>query len=1143
MVIRCKFCNTSHPRDKLKCPAWGKTCSLCKRKNHFAVVCNAQRRSFGPRKSVSGVNVETDSSEEEYIALLETKEEVGAVTSDQYTYRPSAPLMINRKLERFQLDSGATVNVLSKSTLEGCFRKPIKNLVKTNTTLVMYNGSEVKPIGKTRIQVINPKNQKKYSVEFMVVEENCKSILGAKASQLMNLLLVNKENIFTTESSVKDVPKFITKQHLIEEYPEVFQGQGILPGTLHLEIDESVSPVQLPTRKIPLAVKDQLKAELNRLVDANVIAPVDTPTPWISALVVTVKKNGDIRLCIDPKPLNRALKRNHYPTPTIDDILPDLAHARCFSVLDAKNGFWHVRLDEPSSYATTFGTPWGRFRWLRMPFGLSPAPEEFQRRVNDILLGLPGIKVIADDILVFGCGQTDEEAYQDHDKSLRLLMERCKEKGLKLNPDKIQLQLNEVSYMGHCLTANGLKIDPEKTKAIRDMPVPTDKLGVQRLLGMANYVQKFAPRLAEITTPLRDLIKKGNEFKWEEHVHGRALNEIRQILSEPPVLRFFDPNVVPVLQCDASMNGLGACLLQNNQPVAYASRSLTPTEVQYAQIEKEMLAIVFGMERFESYLYGRKVKVESDHKPLESILKKSLLSAPKRLQRMMLRLQKFELEVVYKKGPLMFMADTLSRATLNQPNTNGTGETEEVMIMHDNRSETEREIEQIDMLQDLAVSESTLVQIKEQTEADSHLQALVRIVKEGWPSTQAEVPPALRVYHPFRDELTVQNGVILKGERLIVPAGMRAEMKEKLHHNHSGIQATLRRAREICYWPGMNKDIEEVIAKCNICAQYRAANQKEPLMSSPVPTRPWESIATDLFELRGKDYLVTVDYYSNFIEVDRLYSKTSTEVIHKLKAHMARYGIPERVVSDNGPQYSSSEFQDFATKYEFEHVTSSPRYPQSNGKAESAVKTAKRLMEKALVAKRDPYLALLEHRNTPSDGMSTSPAQRLLGRRTRTTIPTSRQLLEPTWWHSAEQELQQAKTKQAYYYNRGSKQLPALEVGDAVRMMPEKGRKTWRKGKVKAIVSPRSYIVRTDSGGNYRRNRRHLRKTLAPDDAEADIELPMEEQDRADSQPPIACEGPVSQQPDDHATPIVTGRTSSRQKRRPAYLEDYVTES
>ncbi|CAB4017254.1 Hypothetical predicted protein [Paramuricea clavata] len=173
MLIKCKFGNKSHPRGRFKCPAWGKTCSLCERKNHFAVVCNAQRRPFSQRKSVSGVNDDTESSEGEYIALVETKEEVGAVNSDKYTYKSSAPLMINKNLENFQLDSGATVNVLSKRTLAGCFRKPIgKKLVKTNTSLVMYNGYEVKPIGKTRIQVINPKNNKKYSVEFMVVEEN-----------------------------------------------------------------------------------------------------------------------------------------------------------------------------------------------------------------------------------------------------------------------------------------------------------------------------------------------------------------------------------------------------------------------------------------------------------------------------------------------------------------------------------------------------------------------------------------------------------------------------------------------------------------------------------------------------------------------------------------------------------------------------------------------------------------------------------------------------------------------------------------------------------------------------------------------------------------------------------------------------------
>ena len=231
-----------------------------------------------------------------------------------------------------------------------------------------------------------------------------------------------------------------------------------------------------------------------------------------------MKKDGTIRLCIDPKPLNKALKRNHYPLLTIDDILPDLPGARCFSVLDAKSGYWHVELDEPSSFATTFGTPWERYRWLRMPFGLSPAPEEFQRRMNAVLQDLPGVKVIADDILIFGKDATDAEAFANHDRNLKLLMDRCQSKGLKL--------------MGHLITSDGLRVDPEKTKAIREMPVPSDKAGSTD--GMVNYVQKFAPNLADITSPLRHLVKKDNEFIWDDQVRGHALDLVRQILSQPP---------------------------------------------------------------------------------------------------------------------------------------------------------------------------------------------------------------------------------------------------------------------------------------------------------------------------------------------------------------------------------------------------------------------------------------------------------------------------------------------------------------------------------------------------------------------------------------------------------------------------------
>ena len=334
------------------------------------------------------------------------------------------------------------------------------------------------------------------------------------------------------------------------------------------------------------------------------------------------------------------------------------------------------------------------------------------------------------------------------------------------------------------------------------------------------------------------------------------------MIASAPVLKFYDPSEEAVLQCDASQHGLGAYLMQNGQPVAYASRSLTDTESNYAQIEKELFAIVFGVEKFESYVYGRKFKVETDHKLLESILKKSLLSAPKRLQRMMLRLQNFDFEVEYKKGTLLHLADTLSRAYL--PHGQIKGSREDVFLAVDARSLIEQEVESVNALSFVSISPQGLIRVQRATEADSEMVILKNVIQAGWPDTKEEVPLCIHGYFHFRDELSVQDGLVLKGERLVVPRSMREEIKQKLHQSHLGLQGCLRRGREVVYWPGMSKDIEDFVSTCAVCKSYQTDQQKEPMISHEIPSRPWEKVGCDLFDFEDKHYLVCVDYYSDY---------------------------------------------------------------------------------------------------------------------------------------------------------------------------------------------------------------------------------------------------------------------------------------
>uniref|UniRef100_A0A8C7WX48 Gypsy retrotransposon integrase-like protein 1 n=1 Tax=Oryzias sinensis TaxID=183150 RepID=A0A8C7WX48_9TELE len=374
----------------------------------------------------------------------------------------------------------------------------------------------------------------------------------------------------------------------------------------------------------------------------------------------------------------------------------------------------------------------------------------------------------------------------------------------------------------------------------------------------------------------------------------------------------------------------------------------------------------------------------------------------------------------------------------------------------------------------------------------------------------------------MQDELSTQDGLVFKGERVVIPDALQAEITQRIHSTHIGTEGCLRRARDCIDWHGMNDHIKKYIAKCDICRKVDAKQQKETLRPHELTDRPWTKVGTDLFNFDGREYLITMDYYSNFWEIDHLPDTKSSTVIRKLKNHFARQGIPEVVFSDNGPQYSSTEFASFSQKWDLKHKTSSPGYPQSNGKAESAVKTAKRLMRKAKLAGQDPYLALLDHRNTPTQGLDTSPAQRLLSRRTRTLIPMSDSLLQPKVTKN-NQGLTKNRERQSKYYNRTARDMDNLNPGDSVRVQPFEPHGLWDKARVCKTLGDRSYEVEMDNGRVLRRNCRHLRRAV-----EVDLKIP------STPEPVRLNSGPS--QGDLQSTTTKSGRVVHQ----PRYLKDYV---
>ena len=497
--------------------------------------------------------------------------------------------------------------------------------------------------------------------------------------------------------------------------------------------------------------------------------------------------------------------------------------------------------------------------------------------------------------------------------------------------------------------------------------MPKDKKELMRFLGMVKYLGKFIPKLSELTAPLRMLTRNDTIWCWSEE-HTRIVNNLKNILTSSPILSYYDENKPLLIQSDACKDGLGCVLLQNGKPIAFASRSLTKTEQKYAMIEKEMLGICFAVEHFHYFTYGREILIQTDHKPLISIVQRKIEKVPNRLQRMMLKLTKYRYKLSYLPGSQMVLADALSRATVG-PEPKDDDELKYVVhsIITNAMSDDRRKI------------------FQEETKVDPILSKINKFLETNkWPQ---KLSADMKDFHQIRHELIREDGLILFGNRIIVPINLRKEILKLLHEGHLGVSKTRNKARAKFYWPNMSKEIETYINNCQVCLLNRPTNASQPMIPQEIPILPWYKLGLDILEFENQNYLVTMDYFTKWIELVRIKTKSVYDVKKACMVMFSTHGFPKEIISDNNP-FGSHEFRSFLSEIGAKLTTSSPHYPKGHALAESGVKICKNILRKAKMSGQDPYLLLFHYRNTPVPSTKYSPSQLLFNRilRDKTTI-------------------------------------------------------------------------------------------------------------------------------------------------------------
>ena len=623
------------------CPARNVTCNRCYLQGHYVSMCKSRNPggATGRKKSLMVNAVEGDNEYAFSVGLGSGSEDEAFVD-----------VMVNGvTIRNVFIDSGATCNVIDSKTWKDLRGQGFAGkLERTSKKLLPYGSEESLGIlgkftGRTEV------NNRAVAAEFIVVDGGEQGLLGRRTAQKLGVLKLGPRAA-TVNAPNAEPPE-------VQKFPHCFQEPGKLKDhKVKIHIDETVPPVAQSPRRVPFSLRGKLEKKLDELVEMGVMEAVEGPTSWVSPIVIVPKPSGDIRLCVDMRRANEAIIRERHPIPTIDEVLQSMNGSTVFSKIDLKWGFHQLELEEDSRKITSFVTHKGLYRYKRLMFGISCAPEIYQHVIQQVLTGCEGAANIADDIIVHG------RDMEDHDRKLTKVLEYLQKRGLTLNREKCQFRMPQLTFMGKVLSERGVGPTETKVEAVLKAREPENATEVRSFLGLVNFNARFMPNLATIAEPLRRLTKKDDPFKWKK-AQQQAFDKLKKDLANTQTLAYFDQNAPTQVIADAGPVGLGAVLVQKQQGqhrvISYASRSLTDVERRYSQTEKEALALVWACERFHLYLYGVKFEIVTDHKPLEAIY--SPRSKPSaRIERWMLRLQPYTYKVKHIPGPKN-IADSLSR--------------------------------------------------------------------------------------------------------------------------------------------------------------------------------------------------------------------------------------------------------------------------------------------------------------------------------------------------------------------------------------------------------------------------------------------------------------------------------------------------